>query len=291
MNGDVVFPNLRVAQEALLADAVDIANQSGQAFVVVGGWSPLLLNTGTITHPGTRDVDLLLEGGASPGDLRDLIGRFLARGYVPSAKHPFQLIRTLQVGERRLAFNVDLMHPLERTEGDLLPELFVDHMDLDVFLSPGAAETLWAKSIGTPSSQLIFTHALFESFPFTARRPDGEVSSVTIPLLDEVGLIVSKSVSVWKAKRDRDALDIFLAVHQARDLETTRKGTSQLMAASEEAADLLRVLTRSLENDGRIFDANAVRSATGLETFSPTPSNVVAAFLISAGVPARAEKG
>src|SRR5688572_28917293 len=99
------YPSVSEALRALLVDSVKTAHTSGLAFAVVGGWSPLLLNSHPIGHPGTRDVDLLFHQGTTVGGLQSVLRRFLESVYIPSAKHPFQLIRLLTVDGERLAFN------------------------------------------------------------------------------------------------------------------------------------------------------------------------------------------
>jgi hypothetical protein len=53
----------------ILCDSVRIATEAGKPLVVIGGWSPFILNKGPIAHPGTHDVYLLFERAASVREL------------------------------------------------------------------------------------------------------------------------------------------------------------------------------------------------------------------------------
>ena len=54
------------------------------------------------------------EGEACPfnvnftAHLKSVLEMFLAKGYIPSSQHPFQLIRLRDVGSKHLAFNVEI---------------------------------------------------------------------------------------------------------------------------------------------------------------------------------------
>jgi|SRR5581483_5010600 len=104
------YPDLLTAARGILCDAVRIATDAGKPFVVIGGWSPFILNSGTIPHPGTHDVDLLFERAASVNELGAVVNAFLSHGYISSAKHAFQLLRLARVRDRDFVFNVDFLH-------------------------------------------------------------------------------------------------------------------------------------------------------------------------------------
>ena len=53
-----------------------------------------------IRHPGTRDVDVLFNDDRE--SIRNAVELFLASGFVLSAKHEFQLLKTLSVGGQRV---------------------------------------------------------------------------------------------------------------------------------------------------------------------------------------------
>lgn len=60
-----VYSSVSQALKGLLVESVSIAQSANLEFAVVGGWSPLLLNSRPIPHPGTRDVDLLFHQGTT----------------------------------------------------------------------------------------------------------------------------------------------------------------------------------------------------------------------------------
>jgi hypothetical protein len=148
----VRFDNLEEARKALLCHAVGVAKASGEPFAVIGGWSPVLLNSEPIRHPGTADVDLLFAEGVSPGRLQQCYRLLLDAGYYPSAKHEFQLVWLATVASREFAFNVDILHPDEHSRH----HLFVDHMELPVPMTPFIKQYLKLKSVVIPASRFVF---------------------------------------------------------------------------------------------------------------------------------------
>lgn len=235
------YSSLIDASRGLLVEAVALAKDSHQAFVVMGGWSPLLLNSDRpVAHPGTRDVDLLFELGATTGQLRDMVDRLLAAGYLSSAKHEFQLLRILRVADRELVFNVDLLHPLEAVKAPLRnADLFVEHIDLGIPLSTGLPARLMGKSIATPDAAFILEDGRFVNHEVEAVAPDGAHVTVEVPVVDELGLIVSKLKSMTSIKRPRDAFDIFLAITQARDSDALVAHGQELVERNDRIAAVL----------------------------------------------------
>jgi len=216
-----VYSSVLDAVFALLGEVVEILEPLGHKYVVVGGWSPYLLNNGPIPHPGTRDVDILFAEGASPGALRSVIKVLIDHGFLPSAKHQFQLLRVLRVADFDLVFNVDLLHPLERFREDssIKPDMFVDHIELAVPLSKYLADNYKGMSIATPNSGFILEDSQFVRTPLDFDLPDGRSSRIDVPIMNEVGLIVTKSQSISSPKRPRDAFDIYVAISQCRDYD------------------------------------------------------------------------
>jgi|SRR5580700_6709567 hypothetical protein len=206
-----VFPNVLDASRGLLIDACRHLTQLGTNYVVVGGWVPVLrCKHDTLAHPGTKDVDILLNDQSSR--LEDAVQALLAANYLPSAKHPFQLLKRLTIQgqngapNREFVFNVDLMHPSE--EGKR-PDMFQDIMDLHIFENYDPGRVL-IKSIAFPSSAIVFEENLWSTVEVQSRDMGNE--RVNIPLLNEAGLILSKCDSVRKKKRERDAFDIYYAL-------------------------------------------------------------------------------
>jgi hypothetical protein len=204
------YPDILTAAQGLLAESVGIVKPLGLSFVIVGGWSPFLCNGHPIRHPGTRDVDILFLDGREPYCLEEVVQRFLDGGYLLSAKHHFQLLRELQVNGKPLIFNVDLLHPMETAEK---PELYTDQLNLPVRISRFEDEFVRMKSIALPiAGELFPLHQ--RPFSVDCTLPTGLEHRIDVPLMDEVGTIVTKAGSVDSKKRTRDAFDIFLAMTQ-----------------------------------------------------------------------------
>ena len=210
---------------ALLLEAVNLVAETQLSFAVIGGWSPVLLNSSPIVHPGTRDVDLLFKRGTEPGALADVIRLFRSRQYFLSAKHPFQLLRVLEIAGTPLAFNVDLLHPVEGFQK--AADLFSDHLEIDVRVTERFGHLVKAQSVATPLSAFIFDGHV-DSVQVVGTLPNGQSGSAKVPIMDELGLVVTKSESVKSIKRTRDALDIFFATVQARDFDQLAKSARRL---------------------------------------------------------------
>jgi hypothetical protein len=185
---------------------------SRSRFGIIGGWSPFLLNSSPIQHPGTKDVDILFEEGTRKGELLDIVQSFVAAGFLLSAKHQFQVLRILNVRGTPFVFNVDVLHP---TFGKQSPELFVDHLELPVPMSSYRDDSFTFKSIVLPYSTFLFD-GYIENTTVRCILPNGRECDSTVPLMNEVGTIVTKSSSCGSPKRQRDAFDIYLAIRQAR---------------------------------------------------------------------------
>lgn len=219
-----MYPDLKSARLGLLGESCEIANRVGLEYAVCGGWSPFLRNSAPIQHPGTKDVDLLFADGVKVNALSDVVEAFIDKGFYQSTKHEFQLIRILEVGGHRLAFNVDLLHP---AESNVRNGMFVEHLELPVLEDVNAIARLKAKSIAAPHSQFVFT-GFVEWERINYLSPDQISTETNVPLIDEVGVLVTKSKSCLGPKRPRDLFDIFLAITQPRN-EAIMKQRLQLL--------------------------------------------------------------
>ena len=97
----------------LLADTIKILNEEKMNYIIVGGWSPFLLNDNPIKHPGTKDVDILFSHAYEKGNLEEIITKLLKSNFILSAKHDFQLFRKITVKGKEFVYNIDLLHPYE----------------------------------------------------------------------------------------------------------------------------------------------------------------------------------
>lgn len=215
----------------LLGETCQLLNNQNIEYLIVGGWSPYLLNQKQFPHPGTKDVDVLFKSGTEKGQLKEVIQSFINEGFVQSAKHPFQLLKAYELNGNNFMFNVDLLHPDNQAKK---PEKYVDHIDFPVKESKYMKIDYSGKTIILPQSDLFF-----DKFSFLHKQNiqflDGSQSEISFNLIDEAGLILSKTKSVYNAKRTRDAYDIFLAFYQSRDRVKT---ISQLREISEKYPDV-----------------------------------------------------
>jgi hypothetical protein len=165
---------------------------------------------------------------------------------VQSAKHQFQLLKVLIVGDQPFVFNVDLLHP-DEAKGGLRAEFFVKHLDLRVPVSNIVPGTYQTKSIITANAGFIIEDERFVLSPVSCVLPDGREQEVTVPIMDELGLIITKCESVRNIKRPRDAFDIALAIAQARDYEKLVDDARDLIRRDSDFDSLLEKLTDELK--------------------------------------------
>jgi hypothetical protein len=246
------YQDLMSARRGILLEACEILNGSAVQYVVAGGWVPYLRSSGhRLNHPGTKDVDLLFND--DPGPIQAAVRNLIGAGYVPSAKHSFQLLKELPVQDRRFVFNVDLMHPRE-AEIKRFEDMFEDIIDLGIREDYDAAETrTLVKSICFPSARIIFDRTLWTSVETNATLPNGQASRASIPLMDECGLVLSKCESVSGKKRDRDAFDIYFVLSGPRAGAIANE-IRVLSARFPQVAKHLCGLKRFLRQDGRTFE-------------------------------------
>ncbi|WP_318640568.1 hypothetical protein [Flavobacterium ardleyense] len=234
----------------LLGETCQLLNEQKIEYLIVGGWSPYLLNQAKYPHPGTKDVDVLFKSGTEKGQLKEVIQSFINEGFIQSAKHPFQLLKTYKLNGHNFMFNVDLLHPDNQAEK---PEKYVDHIDFPVKESKYMRIDYSGKTIILPQSDLFFDEFSFlhtQNIQFL----DGSKNDVSFNLLDEAGLILSKTKSVYNAKRTRDAYDIFLAFYQGRNPEKT---IQQLKSVSEKYPDVKTSLQKMYtEKNLELFNTN-----------------------------------
>ena len=169
--------------------------------MVIGGWCPVLRNTSSIIHPGTLDVDVLFKESYQSGNLKRVIEKFIDSGFMPSAKHPFQLLKTQEINNKSFVFNIDLLHP-KMTENKDQIGMFVDHLELDVPLNNAEIKLKKMVSIVLPNSRVLFKESLFDRFDM----PDYSFNLVSFE-----GMFLTKMDSCQKQKRERDSFDIYLA--------------------------------------------------------------------------------
>jgi hypothetical protein len=208
------FPNIQSGAEGVLYETAKLLNQLGTKYIIVGGWTTYLLNSEPIKHPGTKDVDVLFDQGYVKGSLKPIILEFLSQGFILSAKHDFQLFKEISVGGETFIYNVDLLHPLETAKPK---DIYVEQIDLDIPADKYQSKTFKLKSIALPSSQSLFNNNIVTDYTLQIKIGDLTLEQ-TVPLMGELGTLITKSKSVSNEKRHRDALDIFLTIKQSRDI-------------------------------------------------------------------------
>jgi hypothetical protein len=244
------FPNKMQAVRGVLVESCQVLDRASVQYVVAGGWVPYLRGAdNSFFHPGTNDVDLLFNDDPAP--IKSALELLLQTGYVPSAKHPFQLLKPLTVDGQDFVFNVDLMHPAE-TDRD--QDMFHDIIDLGVKDDYDSHITHVIKSISLPSARIIFDHTLWSRFPIEAILPDGHKAKIDIPLMDETGSVLSKCVSISVKKRPRDAFDVFFVLGGPHG-DAIAKQLRELSQRFPQVKTQLEELKSFLTHHSEIFDA------------------------------------
>lgn len=249
------FESVLDGAKGLLVETIKLLNTLNINYVIIGGWSPLLRNDTDITHPGTRDVDILFLEASQRNELGEVIKLFIDNGFLISAKHDFQLFKTINVCGKELVYHVDLLHPLEASAKS---DLFVDHLDLGIPVNKLYQDVkgTHVKSIALEYSKFIFD-GYFKIFSMQYLDTKGIKTEINFPLIDESGLILSKCISVSSPKRQRDAFDIYLAFKQTNLEETKNK----LKTAYQQNIQLKIALNKLLEyliESSEIFDKNVI---------------------------------
>lgn len=266
--GSYVYASVEAASKGLLGETCSILNNIDMKYVIVGGWCPYLRSDKQFNHPGTRDIDILFDDNMVKQDMEKAIISLLDAGFIPSAKHSFQMLKSFPLASNNPAspsthldemlFNIDLLHPSEtKRKGELLQDWFdlgINERDLDGRL------TVKARSMALPSSKLLFDN-MFDMAEVEYHDRFGNLKKIKFPLINYLGLLLSKARSVSSEKRERDAFDIFL-VFMDKEFESFVKYVLQYMSAEDapktavkEAIEpLLRFLNDS--NNASKFDSN-----------------------------------
>ena len=208
------FSNEQDAARALLGEAANVLSQQGVDFVVLGRWIPYLFNRGGYSHPGTFDVDVLLNENTSRVSVNAASDALCQIGYLRAPKNAFQFHRLLNVGSSPMVFHVDFLHRRYAAEAE------------DIILQWGHMT-----SIAGPGTDVIFTHS--ERAMRTVTVPSVhngiQTSQVSIPFASELGFLSAKGRSATTAKRTRDAYDIFLVTKESEDYDHLVNRGAQLL--------------------------------------------------------------
>jgi hypothetical protein len=245
------FTDLTEGCKGLLVTTATVLNSTKLRYVVAGGWVPLLAEPchPTLSHPGTRDVDVLMidtEGAECAAKA------LLEDGFRPSAKHEFQLLRDAQIGEYMFVFNVDLMHPYEAHD---TPDMYNDIFDLGVNDAYDPHGSRHLKSIAFRSAEIVYEQNLFSRVQVTAVDLGGVECSVTVPMLSRAAAVLSKCDSVSIPKRTRDAFDIYYLL-SGKNGECCARKLRDLATNFPQVSEQLQLLRKFLDNDPATFNRN-----------------------------------
>lgn len=242
------FSNIQEGANSLLSDTIKILNENDVNYIIVGGWSPFLLNSGEIVHPGTKDVDILFEVGYKEKELKDISQTFIDSGFILSAKHDFQLFKKIKVNDYEMIYNIDLLHPHETS---WKKKTYVDHLELDLPASKYQSKNFMIKSIALPNSSILFD-SFFVDHEIDFPLSDGTSSTQKMKLMSELGCLITKSQSVKVEKRFRDSFDIYLSIAQSQDLDDLVRKTLSLRKTNREVYNSLYGIREVFEN-GTMF--------------------------------------
>lgn len=232
------------ATELLVTTVKSLSSAGEEDYIVIGGWCPYIRNTSGITHPGTLDVDLLFEKGDKSQALGAAITALRRNGFIPSAKHPFQLLLEMRVADEQLIYNVDLLHP---NMGEESMRLFVDQLDLDIPLDDDERRVKKIQSIVQPSSRVLFEENLYSEVNY---------AGIEFNLVDFTGMFITKMDSCQKQKRERDSFDIYIGF---KSMQVDVKQLKNIASKHSRVAKSLRQLCAYLESEGERFNNNVLQ--------------------------------
>jgi hypothetical protein len=164
---------------------------------ILGGWVPVLFHSERFGHPGTYDVDILLNSRSlDDGTFDAAAERLLNDGFLRAVKNKFQAHRILRVAGERLVFHVDFLN--ERNPGE----------EIDLVGGKGRLQSIY-----TPAMEAVFRYAEYRTSP--------KVVGLRFPSVET--FIATKAAAAAVKKRRRDAFDVFVtAADQAPSSFQTR---------------------------------------------------------------------
>ncbi|RDD30330.1 hypothetical protein CR161_06175 [Prosthecochloris sp. ZM] len=237
-----IVSSINKGAEFLLYEVADVLLRLDVGrHIVIGGWCPVLRNGSKIVHPGTIDVDVLFEEGSQPGRLAPLFSEFKSLGYGISAKHGFQLLRDMTINGERVLFNVDILHPLMSAE---ISGLFQDHLELDVPKDENERKLKKMVSIVQPNSRVLFEEHMYSDFSLGQR---------SISLVDFTGMYLTKIDSCQKVKRERDSLDLLIAI-ESNGVDFMK--IADLRKRNDRIGESCDKFEKYLNDKGDVFDDN-----------------------------------
>ncbi len=227
----------------LLGETAELLQAANIDYAIVGGWIPYLFNGSNLNHPGTFDVDVLLNSGMKAAAINTLVEDMLAAGYLPAAKNKYQLFRVLKVQQQQMIFHIDFLHKAYAN---------TDH--------PLLIDWGWVQSIKGPGTDVIWNNneRTIESVRFLSPNTEGnEEVEVNINFASEPGLLSCKGRSLHVQKRERDPYDVFLVISCSRDRENLINRCRQLLDGNIFRASMDCMWKGFFGKDGRAIEQAA----------------------------------
>jgi hypothetical protein len=198
----------------------------------VGGWVPFLFHANRFGHPGTYDVDVLLNAKSlDDGTFDSAAAQLLNKGYLRAVKNKFQAHQIIRVAGEDLVFHADFLN--ERNPQDEL-NMVEGHGEL--------------QSIYTPAMKAVFQYEGYRTHP--------KLNGVRFPSAET--FIVTKAMATTVKKRLRDAFDIFVTVADQElssfKLEWRGRLTDGLFRDANNALWAAVHYGDALEKIGRVLD-------------------------------------
>lgn len=249
-NSKYTFQSEQAAAKAMLLEVTQLLNKRTIDYAVVGGWVPFLFNSFPISHPGTFDVDIVLNTSMNKDDVIAALDWMIGQsGYMRAPKNAFQIYRAIPVLGETMIFHVDFLH---RKYAD----------------DSGDLTRTWGRyqSITAPGTDVIFTHKQTQSHRVTALGMDGKEVSGDITFASEPAFLSSKGRSVGLGKRERDGFDIYLVIKQSQDLAKLKRTATGLMENGVFCASMLRMY-KEFRIDGHAVQMAVKFLCGGLQAF------------------------
>lgn len=184
------------AARSVMLELVRLLAEYRDDIVIVGGWVPaLLIPQDRKPHIGSTDVDLALNHRTLNGPGYKTICKLLAgRGYTQDKKQPFIFWRTVEVGEKKIVVEVDLL--AGEYEGTGKTHRTQTVQDVRARKARGC--------------DLAFEQPA--TIAIEGSLPGGAMDSTTIRIASIVPFLAMKGMALATRLKEKDAWDIYYCV-------------------------------------------------------------------------------
>lgn len=240
-----IFNSEQDAAKAMLIEVGSLLNKHTIDYAVIGGWIPFLFNSQPTPHPGTFDVDIVLNTALNQDQVIAALDKMVNEsGYRRAPKNAFQIYRELVVLGEPMIFHVDFLH-----------RKYADDSE-DLTRSWGRYQ-----SISTVGTDIIFTEKEARSERVCREDSSGSMVSANITFASEAGFLCSKGRSVGLGKRERDGFDIYLVITQSADISKLKCRCEELMKDGVFTASMIRLYQQFQEGQSAVEKAAKYLSA------------------------------